>query len=73
MDIPGVYACAAKDETGCVVIVNTNAEEVELSIAVTDGYDAEKCMQIVNDHIWEEVSVPEKLPGYSVNCIYYKK
>ena len=72
MEIPGVYACAAKDETGCVVIVNTNAEEVELSIAVTDGYDAEKCMQIVDDHIWEEVSVPEKLPGYSVNCIYYK-
>ena len=72
MDIPGVYACAAKDDTGCVVIVNTNPYEVEYSLNHNEGYYIYKCMQVSENCVWEEVALPEQLPGHSIICIYLR-
>lgn len=70
-DIPGVYACAAKGDSACLVLVNTNAQEVEVSVEVTDGYEAVKCMLIAENSIWEECAFPASLPKHSITCIYY--
>lgn len=71
MEIPGVYACAAKDETGCLVITNTNVEDIDVFIEVADGNVVTKCMQLAEDGIWKECEVPNKLPKHSFVCVYY--
>lgn len=70
-DIHGVYACAAKDSTGCIVIANTNDEEVQYLLDATNGYSIDKCKIISENCIWEETYVPEMLPPNSVTCIYF--
>lgn len=71
--IPGVYACAAKDSTGCLVVANTTDEEVEYSLDVTKGYDTYQCKMLSETCLWEETSVPEKLLPNSVVCFYFKQ
>lgn len=73
MDIPGVYACAAKGDTACLVIANTNAQDVDVSVEVTKGYDVTKCMLIAKNSIWKKCSLPASLPKHSVICVYYNE
>ena len=72
MNIPGVYACAAKDDsTGCIVIANTTDESVEVFAEVLGGKVATKCMQICEGCIWEEREFLNELPKYSVVYIEF--
>ena len=71
MDIPGVYACAARGDTACLVIANTNAQDVDVSVEVTKGYEVAKCMLIAENSIWKECAFPAVLPKHSVVCVYY--
>lgn len=72
IDMPGVYACAAKDETGCLVIANTNAEAIDYQIEFERIVLVEKCMMLTEHCIWEEVGLPKELPAHSVLCVYYQ-
>lgn len=70
-DIPGVYVCAAKSDTGCLVIVNTNDEEVCYSLDVLGKCNLDKCTMISDGCIWEETPFLDKLPPQSLICIYF--
>ena len=72
MDIPGVYACAAKAENGCIVIANTNAKDIEYSFDITGEYSVARSVQVSETHEWKEVCVSGKLPAHSVVCIYFE-
>lgn len=68
----GVYAVAAKDNDGCLVISNTNNHEVPLLLELEDVEYVEKCMILTEGSIWSQCKLPQFLPGHSVICIYYK-
>ena len=72
VEIPGVYVCAAKSETGCLVIANTNEEEIEVTIEVRNGNEIEKCVEVSENGIWKECEFSNKLLKHSILCIYYK-
>ena len=68
----GVYAVAAKDEDGCLIIANTNEHAIDLQISISELKRIEQCKIICEDNIWCECDYPDTLPGYSVLCVYYK-
>lgn len=68
----GVYALAAKDEDGCLVIANTNQHAIDLQLSITELESIENCKFICEDNIWGECECPDILPGHSVLCVYYK-
>ena len=73
VDIPGVYACAAKDDdTGCIVIANTTEASVNVFAEVLCGKVATKCMKICESCIWEECEFSNELPKHSVVYIEFK-
>ena len=72
MDIQGVYACAAKDETGCLVIANTNSEDIEIFIKGAERDAVAKCMMVSENGIWSEVEFTNNLPKHSIICVYYQ-
>ena len=72
MDIEGVYACAAKDETGCLVLANTKNEDVELCVEGIQNAVITKCMTVSENGIWSEVEFENQLPKQSITCIYYQ-
>lgn len=64
--IDGVYAAAAYDKDGCLVIANTTESSIPLEI---DGFIPEECRIIGDGKIWEDIRTPEILAPYTVLCI----
>ncbi len=69
-EIPGVYVCAAKKDTACILIANTTDEEIPYVLDFTSSYNIDKCKLISNECIWEETSIPKQLQPNSVVCVY---
>ena len=55
------------------MIANTNAQDVDVSVEVTKGYEVTKCMLIAENSIWKECAFPAALPKHSVVCVYYNE
>lgn len=71
-DIPGVYAVAAKENSGCLVISNTNDKAIPFALELKNSNSIDKCNIISENNIWYECQLPESLPAYSVLCVWYK-
>ena len=65
-DLPqGVYGCAAKAEDGCIVLVNTNENPVELEL-VLSGAAIATCKVIKAGAVWENFNWEGQIPGEAV-------
>ncbi len=71
MNIPGVYALAAKDDTGCIVIANTNNEDMEITIETNEDTLITKCVRVAEENIWKECEFSNVLPKHSIVCMTY--
>ena len=69
-DIPGVYAAAAKGEDGCIVIANTNQEDVPLDLTMNGTVTG--CRVIDGDHNLCDIDLPDVLAAETVLCITVK-
>jgi len=72
--IPEVYAvAAANSEKGCLVVANTGETEIPLQIIWQGKETVIGCRILTEGKIWQEIELPEVLPGYSVLCVYFEK
>jgi len=67
----GVYACAAKDEDGVLVIANTNDSPVEAGIEFS-GAEAIKECRIIGEKGFEEYTLTDIIPANSVISIKFE-
>jgi len=67
---PGVYACAAMDADGYLVIVNETPEAVPLELSMDREVDA--CFRIDDNCFLEPCALPEALDAYSILCVRTK-
>ena len=67
-DAEGVYAVAAADKTGCVVIANTNEKPEKLTLEL--GRPIIGCKIIDQERNFEECELPHHLPASSVLCVF---
>jgi len=74
LHIPGVYGLAAGCEAdGCIVLANTNAEDVQAALELPEGVQVTGCRIIDGNHTWEETEFAGVLPGESVVCLWTGK
>ncbi len=72
-DLPaGIYVVAAKAEDGCVVITNTNEEDINVELAVCGFNEITECKIIAEDSVWQDYEFSNVLPKNSVFMIKYK-
>lgn len=64
----GVYACAAKDADGCLVISNTTDEAVPLELVLTGTGNVQVCRIISENAVWEEFEFSGYVPENAVLC-----
>ena len=62
----GVYACAAKEKDGCIVIANVNSEKVDVNIDIKGICKVTECKIIKDGIIWEDYNFNNQLPAESV-------
>ena len=71
-DLPdGVYACAAKDKDGCLVIANTTGADLPLSLTGIGLTNIVGTKVIDADRVWEDCDAPDVLSAESVLCIFF--
>lgn len=71
VDSEGVYAVAARNHDGCLVIANTNDFELPLTLEWTGVKHIDRCMIISKNQIWCECELPKVLSKHSVLCVSY--
>ena len=71
IDVPGVYACAAKAEDGCLVIANTTSESIDIEIESLGAKDICECKIIAENNIWNDFEFKNQLPSDSVIFVKY--
>lgn len=64
-----LYAAAAYDEDGFLMIANTNEQELELQLQ--GFHKMKKCILLAEGCIWCECELPKVLPSYSVLGIFF--
>ena len=62
----GVYGCAAKDEDGCLMLVNTNDTAVEIHLDAVGLRAVKTCKVIREGEIWQETGFTGSLDANSV-------
>jgi hypothetical protein len=68
VDEENVYAVAAADDTGCVVIVNTNEYPVPLCLDCGRPIIGAKIVD--ESRSWMDCELPRLLPASSVLCVF---
>ncbi len=72
-DLPdSVYAVAAKDTDGCIVIANTNDFELNITLEMLGATVITECKIIKEGSIWQDYNFANTLPSNSVIMIKTK-
>lgn len=67
----GVYACAAKDKDGCLVMANVKQEAVRVALDLEGANTITECKIIKDGVVWEDYTFENELPAHAVVCIKY--
>jgi len=67
-----VYALAAKDRDGCLVIANLNEEAIDIKLDITGANEESICKIITENAVWEDYKFENTIPAESVVYINFK-
>ena len=67
----GVYACAAKDSDGCLLIANTTAAPIPTELVTVGAKSLTECKIIKDGAVWQDHILDGTLPAEAVVFIKY--
>jgi hypothetical protein len=62
----GVYACASKNDDGCIVLANINKEDININLDINGIRNVTECKIIKDNAVWEDYEFENLLPAESV-------